>query len=81
MIFSKKQYEFLQKCYHFTPRQIEVIRGICEGLTGDEICKLLKILKSTLGSHLWNIGNKVGTRGKFELLHKFIRLVSDHKIR
>ena len=72
MMFTKKQYVFLQKFYHFTPRPMEIIRGMCEGLTDDEICQLLKIAHKTLGSHLWNIGNKAATRGKFELLRKFI---------
>ena len=81
MIFTKKQYVFLQKFYHFTPRQMEVIRGMCEGLTDDEISGVLKISYKTVRSHLWNINSRAGTHGKFGLLLKFIRLINGYKIR
>ena len=80
MIFSKKQYQFLQECYRFTPRQMEVIRCICEGLTNNDIVRELKIGYGTLTSHFWSIFSKVGVKGKAAFIIHFLKLIKQNKI-
>ena len=64
MVFDSKDLTYLQKCYHFTPRQMDVVKCICNGLENDEIAKKLKIRYNTVSAHLWNICKRVGGQGQ-----------------
>jgi len=80
MIFTKRQLNFIQKAFHFTRRQMDVISCIAEGLENDRICKKLGMKYNTLAAHLWNIRSKLGVKGKFGIVVKLIELVQKHKI-
>jgi len=80
MISTKRQISFIEKSFHFTQRQMDVIKCISEGLENEEICKKLGIEYNTLSAHLWNIRSKLGVKGKFGIVVKLIKLVQDHKI-
>ncbi len=79
MVFDSKDLTYLQKCYHFTPRQMDVVRCICNGLENDEIAKKLKIRYNTVSAHLWNICRRVGVKGKFGLAIAFMEVVNKQK--
>jgi len=79
MVFDSKDLTYLQRCYHFTPRQMDVVKCICNGLENDEIAKKLKIRYNTVSAHLWNICRRVGVKGKFGLAIAFIEAVKKRK--
>jgi DNA-binding NarL/FixJ family response regulator len=56
-----------------TPRELEVVKLIAEGLTGEEIAEQLVISKKTVDRHRANILEKLGMRNRVELTRYAIR--------
>jgi DNA-binding NarL/FixJ family response regulator len=57
-----------------TPRELELIKLVAEGLRNREIAKRLSITEGTVKIHLHNIYDKLGVDGRLELL-----LAAQHK--
>jgi DNA-binding NarL/FixJ family response regulator len=53
---------------NITPRQIEIIRLLCNGFTGDEICDVLAIAEDTLSVQKRNIYTCLNIRNEKELI-------------
>lgn len=51
----------------FTDREVDVLRLLADGATDHEIARRLGISKHTVHSHLDRIGEKAGTRRRFDL--------------
>lgn len=49
-----------------TPRELEVLRALSEGLSSKDICKRLYIAPNTLRTHVQNIMNKLRVHSKLE---------------
>ena len=49
-----------------TPRELEVLRLLTEGLDSDTICERLSIAPNTLRTHTQNMMSKLGTHSKLE---------------
>ncbi|HSH22084.1 MAG TPA: response regulator transcription factor [Candidatus Caenarcaniphilales bacterium] len=49
-----------------TPRELEVLRALAEGLSSREICDRLFIAQNTLRTHVQNIMNKLRVHSKLE---------------
>ncbi len=56
-----------------TPRELEVIKQIAEGLTSEEIAEILVISKKTVDRHRANILEKLGMRNRVELTRYAIK--------
>jgi DNA-binding NarL/FixJ family response regulator len=56
-----------------TPRELEVVKLIAEGLTSDEIAPQLFISKKTVDRHRANVLEKLGMRNRVELTRYAIR--------
>jgi len=56
-----------------TPRELEVVKLIAEGLTGEEIAEQLVISKKTVDRHRANVLEKLGMRNRVELTRYAIR--------
>jgi DNA-binding NarL/FixJ family response regulator len=56
-----------------TPRELEVVKLIAEGLTSDEIAEHLVISKKTVDRHRANVLEKLGMRNRVELTRYAIR--------
>ena len=80
MNFKAKQWECLRRCWHLTPREIEVAKLVCLGLNNEQISKKLHIAYNTVRAHLGNIFRKVGTRGKARVILEFIETLQRAKI-
>jgi DNA-binding NarL/FixJ family response regulator len=52
-----------------TPREIEVVRLVAEGLRNKEIAERLTLTEGTIKVHLHNIYQKLGVDGRLELLN------------
>jgi DNA-binding CsgD family transcriptional regulator len=72
MDFKTKQWEYLSKIWHLTPREVEVAKLVCEGLDNEKISQKLRIAYNTVRAHLGNIFRKVGTKGKTGIILEFI---------
>jgi hypothetical protein len=55
MVLKTKQWEYLSKCWHLTPREVEVAKLVCEGMDNEQIGKKLRIAYNTVRAHLGNI--------------------------
>jgi DNA-binding NarL/FixJ family response regulator len=73
-LLREKHWAYLQRRYHMGPRQLQVAKLTCRGLTNDDIAKELKISPGTVKSHLRSIFHKTRTRSKITML---LRLVDD----
>ena len=80
MIFRVRQWEYLQRCWHLTPREIEVAKLMCEGLDNKQISKKLRIAYNTARAHLGNISGKVGVKGRGGLILAFVEVLQRAKI-
>jgi DNA-binding NarL/FixJ family response regulator len=56
-----------------SPRELEVVKLIAEGLTGEEIADQLVISKKTVDRHRANVLEKLGMRNRVELTRYAIR--------
>jgi len=56
-----------------TPRELEVVKLIAEGLTGEEIAEQLVISKKTVDRHRANVLEKLGMRNRVELTRYAIK--------
>ena len=72
MVFKTKQWAYLSKIWHLTPREVEVAKLVCEGMDNEQIGKKLRIAYNTVRAHLGNIFRKVGTKGKAGIILEFI---------
>jgi len=80
MVFAKRQWEYLRKCWHLTPREIEVAKLVCKDFDNDEIADKLHIEYNTVRAHLGNIFRKVGAKGKASAILEFINVLRKAKI-
>jgi DNA-binding NarL/FixJ family response regulator len=56
-----------------TPRELEVVKLIAEGLTSDEVAEELSISSKTVDRHRANVLEKLGMRNRVELTRYAIR--------
>ena len=75
MVFKAKQWEYLSKCWHLTPREVEVAKLVCDGLDNEQIGKKLRIAYNTVRAHLGNIFRKIGVKGKTGIILEFIETI------
>ena len=80
MKFRTRQWEYLSKVWHLTPREIDVAKLVCIGLDDDQIAKRLRIKYNTVRTHLGNMCSKIGTRGKGGLILAFVEVLNRSKI-
>jgi len=74
ILLDEKQWLYLKKRYHMTPREIQVAILVCRGFNNNEIAKSLKIKHGTVKTHLRNLYRRVRVKSKILLL---LRLVDD----
>ena len=75
MVLKAKQWKYLSKCWHLTPREVEVAKLVCEGMDNEQIGKKLRIAYNTVRAHLGNIFRKVGVEGKAGIILEFIETI------
>jgi len=57
--------------FNLTKRETEIVGLICEGKSGDEMCKTLYITHATLSKHLSNIYSKTKVKNRTQLFALF----------
>ncbi|OHB61142.1 MAG: hypothetical protein A2167_04710 [Planctomycetes bacterium RBG_13_46_10] len=79
MVFSAKYWDYLKKCWHLTPREIQIAKLVCMGLDNSRIGKKTGISYNTVRAHLVNIFRKMGVKGKAGLILGFIEAIQKTK--
>jgi len=80
MVLKAKQWDYLSKCWHLTPREVQVAKLVCDGLDNEQIGHKLHIAYNTVRAHLGNMFRKVGVRGKAALILEFVAVLQRAKI-
>ena len=80
MVLKAKQWNYLSKCWHLTPREVQVAKLVCKGLDNEQIGQKLHIAYNTVRAHLGNMFRKVGVRGKAALILEFVAVLQRAKI-
>jgi len=80
MVLKAKQWDYLSKCWHLTPREVQVAKLVCKGLDNEQIGHKLHIAYNTVRAHLGNMFRKVGVRGKATLILEFVAVLQRAKI-
>jgi len=80
MVLKAKQWDYLRKTWHLTPREVQVAKLVCEGLDNEQIGHKLHIEYNTVRAHLGNMFRKVGVRGKATLILEFVAVMQRAKI-
>lgn len=75
-LFEKKHWQYIQKRYYISPRELEVARLICCGLNNEQIAKDLRIKHGTVKTHIRNIYRRIHVNNKIEMLLRFIEDVA-----
>ena len=75
-LLDEKQWSYLQKRFHMSPRELEVARLVCEGFGNEDIAKALKIKHGTVKTHLRNVYRRVRVKSKITMLLKFVDAAS-----
>jgi DNA-binding CsgD family transcriptional regulator len=68
MLFDEKQWLYIQRCYHISPRELQVVKLVCQGLTNGDIAEKLNVKPGTVKTHLRSIFHKTRVRNKLSML-------------
>lgn len=75
-VLDEKQWLTFQKRYHISPRELEVIKLVCQGLTNGDIARKLNVKPATVQSHLKSIFSKARVNSKMSILLRCIEKAS-----
>jgi DNA-binding NarL/FixJ family response regulator len=72
VLLNQKQWRYIQRRYHVTPREVDVAKLVCMGLVNADIAERLGIKPATVKVHLKSLFGKVCVRSKITMLLRFI---------
>lgn len=75
-MLQDKRWAYIQKHYKLSPRELEIAKLVCGGISNIQIAEKLKISSGTVKTHIRNIYRKVRVSNKLVLLLKFIATVA-----
>ena len=74
-ILADKEWDYLQRYYEMSPRELQVAKLVCSGFTNGDIAGRLRVRPGTVKTHLRNIFGKTRTRNRISMLLKYIEKV------
>ena len=75
-LLNEKQWLYIQRRYHISPRELEVAKLICRGYVNGDIAAKLKVKPGTVKTHIKSIFGKTHARNKITLLLRFMEDVN-----
>ena len=72
VLLNKRQWSYLQRRYHMTPRELQIAQLVCQGLGNEEMANRLKIKHGTVKTHIRNLYRKLWVHNKILMLLRFI---------
>jgi DNA-binding CsgD family transcriptional regulator len=76
ILLDEKHWSYIQRRYHISPRELEVAKLVCHGLSNKEIAEALRIRQGTVKTHIKNIYRRIRVKNKVALLLRFMADVS-----
>jgi DNA-binding NarL/FixJ family response regulator len=76
ILLGEKHWSYIQRRYHISPRELEVAKLVCYGLSNKEIAEALRIRQGTVKTHIKNIYRTIHVKNKVTLLLRFMADVS-----
>ncbi|MBW8042202.1 MAG: helix-turn-helix transcriptional regulator [Planctomycetes bacterium] len=76
-LLNEKQWRYVQRRYHISPRELEVAKLICKGFVNGDIAAKLNVKPGTVKTHIKSIFGKTHARNKITLLLRFMEDVND----
>jgi DNA-binding CsgD family transcriptional regulator len=71
-LLTDEQWLLVQRRYHMTPRELEIARLICRGLSNEDIADSVKIKYGTVKTHIRNIYRRIHVKSKVAMLLRFL---------
>jgi len=75
-LLNEKQWLYIQRRYHISPRELEVAKLVCKGFVNGDIARKLNVKPGTVKTHLKSIFAKTHARNKITLLLRFMEDVN-----
>ena len=75
-LLNEKQWRYVQRRYHISPRELEVAKLICRGYVNGDIAAKLDVKPGTVKTHIKSIFGKTHARNKITLLLRFMEDVN-----
>ena len=72
ILLDEKQWRYVQRRYHISPRELEVAKLVCHGFINGDIAKKLNMKPGTVKTHLRSIFAKTHARNKITMLLRFM---------
>jgi len=76
ILLDEKHWSYIQRHYHISPRELEVAKLVCHGLSNKEIAQTLGIRQGTVKTHIKNIYRRIHVKNKVALLLRFMADIS-----
>ncbi|MBL7153427.1 MAG: response regulator transcription factor [Phycisphaerae bacterium] len=76
VLLDDKHWSYIQRRYHISPRELEVAKLVCDGLSNKEIAEALNIRQGTVKTHMKNLYRRIHVKNKVALLLRFMADVS-----
>ncbi|MHC4740893.1 MAG: response regulator transcription factor [Planctomycetota bacterium] len=76
ILLDEKHWSYIQRRYHISPRELEVAKLVCNGLSNKEIAESLDIRQGTVKTHIKNIYRRIHVKNKVALLLRFMADIS-----
>jgi DNA-binding CsgD family transcriptional regulator len=78
-LLDEKQWLYIQRRFHLSPRELQVAKHVCRGFVNEEIAKLLRIRVGTVKTHLRNIYRRIHVTNKIGILLTFLEQIASYK--
>lgn len=71
-LLDEKQWRYVQRRYHISPRELEVAKLVCKGFVNGNIAKKLNVKQGTVKTHLRSIFAKTHAKNRITMLLRFM---------
>ncbi len=78
-MFTSRQWNHIQRGFQLTPRQTEIAKFVCEGLSNKQIARKCHITYNTARTHVAHICAKIAVHGRAELILRLIKVAKHAK--
>ncbi|AQT69465.1 ATP-dependent transcriptional activator MalT [Anaerohalosphaera lusitana] len=76
VLLDNKQWLYIQRRYRMTPREVQIVKLVCQGLSNKEIADILDVSSGTIKAHIRNIYRKSWVHTRIEMLIRFLEDVA-----
>ena len=71
-LLDEKQWRYVQRRYHISPRELEVAKLVCRGFVNGDVAKRLNVKPGTVKTHLRSIFAKTHAKNRITMLLRFM---------